>query len=284
MRTRRDPMPTLLEAHPPGPSRRRMERTEPVISSLPNTPLNSTQTGIFLQIREKGLLKAPNPIKSRPKERDRGHYYRFHRNYDHDMEECYDLKNQIKDLIRWGHLSRYIRKSRKHLLHSKGPVEKQIDVIERDLEITFRSGKEEYSDHDDALVISARIANARVRWIMIDIGSSTNILYFDVFQKLGMIDKDLVPMTSTLTRFTGDAIAPLGVTTLPVTIKEEPRTKMLMVSFMVVKLPSAYNTIIGRPTSSYQPRKSRQFAAIKGPSDPLFEHLYGELSQGGGAE
>ncbi|RRT73617.1 hypothetical protein B296_00002118 [Ensete ventricosum] len=89
-------------------------------------------------------------------------------------------------------------------------------------------------------------------------------------------------MTSTLTRFTGDAIAPLGVTTLPVTIKEEPRTKMLMVSFMVVKLPSAYNTIIGRPTSSYQPRKSRQFAAIKGPSDPLFEHLYGELSQGGG--
>ncbi|RWW59758.1 hypothetical protein BHE74_00033285 [Ensete ventricosum] len=52
-------------------------------------------------------------------------------------------------------------------------------------------------------------------------------------------------MTSTLTGFTGDAIAPLGITTLAVTIGEEPRTKTLMVLFMVVKLLSAYNAIIG---------------------------------------
>ncbi|RWW55794.1 hypothetical protein BHE74_00037529 [Ensete ventricosum] len=55
-------------------------------------------------------------------------------------------------------------------------------------------------------------------------------------------------MTSTLTGFTGDAITPLGVTTLPITIGEESGTKMLMVSFMVVKLPSAYNAVIGRLT------------------------------------
>ncbi|RWV82379.1 hypothetical protein BHE74_00046234 [Ensete ventricosum] len=35
---------------PPGPSRRRMERTEPTIPRLPNTPLNSIRTEIFLQI------------------------------------------------------------------------------------------------------------------------------------------------------------------------------------------------------------------------------------------
>ncbi|RWV99156.1 hypothetical protein GW17_00037952 [Ensete ventricosum] len=49
---------------PPGPSRRRMERTEPTIPRPLNTPLNSTWTEIFLQVREKGLLKAPNPMKS----------------------------------------------------------------------------------------------------------------------------------------------------------------------------------------------------------------------------
>ncbi|RZS00901.1 hypothetical protein BHM03_00030687 [Ensete ventricosum] len=55
-------------------------------------------------------------------------------------------------------------------------------------------------------------------------------------------------MTSTLTGFTRDVIAPIGVVTLPVTFGNEPRIKTLMVPFMVVKLPSAYNVIIDRPT------------------------------------
>ncbi|RZR72002.1 hypothetical protein BHM03_00009335 [Ensete ventricosum] len=55
-------------------------------------------------------------------------------------------------------------------------------------------------------------------------------------------------MTSTLTGFTGDSISPLGITTLPITVKEEPRTKIVMVSSMVVKLPLAYNAIINHLT------------------------------------
>ncbi|RWV88107.1 hypothetical protein GW17_00049832 [Ensete ventricosum] len=40
----------------------------------------------------------------------------------------------------------------------------------------------------------------------------------------------------------------MGIMTLLVTFGEEPRTKMVMIPFMVVKLPSAYNVIIGRPS------------------------------------
>ncbi|RZS13144.1 hypothetical protein BHM03_00044673 [Ensete ventricosum] len=85
----------------------------------------------------------------------------------------------------------------------KGPIEKQINVIigrlaskgdssstrkayarstvekrpkrDSDPEITFNSGNEKYPNHDNALVISMRIANARVKRIMIDAGSSTDI-------------------------------------------------------------------------------------------------------------
>ncbi|RRT66358.1 hypothetical protein B296_00039429 [Ensete ventricosum] len=45
-------------------------------------------------------------------ERDRERFYRFYNNYRYDIDECYDLKNQIEDLIRHDHLDRFIRRSR----------------------------------------------------------------------------------------------------------------------------------------------------------------------------
>ncbi|RWW50153.1 hypothetical protein BHE74_00043606 [Ensete ventricosum] len=134
-------------------------------------------------------------MKTHPKERDQRRYYCFHRNYDHDVKEGYDLKNQIEYLSHREHLDRYMRKSHKPSPQSKGPDKKQIDVI-----------------------------------------------------NLGLTNKDLVPMTSTLIGFTGDFISRLDISTLLVTIGEEPKSKILMVSLMVVRLPSAYNAILDCPT------------------------------------
>ncbi|RRT31469.1 hypothetical protein B296_00054969 [Ensete ventricosum] len=47
--------------------------------------------------------------------------------------------------------------------------------------------------------------------------------------------------------FTGDSISPVGTVVLPVTVGEELRSKTLLVSFIVVALPSTYNAIISRP-------------------------------------
>ncbi|RRT41437.1 hypothetical protein B296_00032541 [Ensete ventricosum] len=220
-------------------------------------------------------------MKSHSERCDKRRYCHFHREYDHDTKECRDLQYQIEDLIRRRHLCRYVRDqsslpdsrpSRDSSPRPKGPVEKQIDVIFRgaasggdsssarkayagsevgkrpahdeDLDITFKSRGEEYTCHDDALVISIRI-NAYVKRVMIDMGSSTDIFYFDAFQKLGFIDKDLVTLTYTLTGFTGDFISPVGAATILVTFEGEPRSN---VSFMVVNLTSVYNAIIGRST------------------------------------
>lgn len=50
--------------------------------------------------------------------------------------------------------------------------------------ITIPTGETKYSEHDDALVISVRIANARIKRIMVDSRSFVDVLYFDTFWKL----------------------------------------------------------------------------------------------------
>ncbi|RZR97828.1 hypothetical protein BHM03_00027083, partial [Ensete ventricosum] len=252
------------QGQPSGTPRRRDRPKLPTLRPL-LIPLNSTRTEI--------------------RGRDKRRYCRFHRDYGHDTEECNDLRNQIKDLIRQGHLHRFVRdrraseerprRDRNPSPRPDRPIEKQIDVIvggpasggdsssakkaytrsavekrlrSQDPGITFGEGDDAYSDHDNTLVISVQIANARVKRVMVDTGSSADILYFGVFQKLGLTDKDLLPVVTTLTGFTGDLVSPVGTTVLPIIVGEEPRSKTLLVSFIVVALPSAYNAIIGRPT------------------------------------
>ncbi|RWV89951.1 hypothetical protein GW17_00047876 [Ensete ventricosum] len=95
------------------------------------------------------------------------------------------------------------------------PTRASPDVVQSfETLLDFLPREEEYMDHDDALVIAMWIANTWDKRIMVDKGSSIDILYFDIFQKLGLSDGDLLPMTSTLTRFTGDSISPLGITSL----------------------------------------------------------------------
>ncbi|RWV81838.1 hypothetical protein GW17_00056708 [Ensete ventricosum] len=57
---------------------------------------------------------------------------------------------------------------------------------------------------------------------------------------------DLSPLSSTLTGFIGVSIAPLEMIVLLVTLSQEPRSKTLVVTFMVVGLPTAYNIILGQ--------------------------------------
>ncbi|RWW68210.1 hypothetical protein BHE74_00024278 [Ensete ventricosum] len=75
----------------------------------PNPPPSpDSRIEIFFQIREKGLLKAPSPMKSHPEQCDKRRYCRFPREYEHDTEECRDLQCQIEYLIWRGYLRRYV--------------------------------------------------------------------------------------------------------------------------------------------------------------------------------
>ena len=55
-----------------------------------------------MQIKDEGALTFPSNLKGDPNKRSRDKYCRFHRDHGHDTVDCYDLKQQIKALIRQG--------------------------------------------------------------------------------------------------------------------------------------------------------------------------------------
>ncbi|XP_043725632.1 uncharacterized protein LOC122672200 [Telopea speciosissima] len=50
---------------------------------------------------------------SKPEDKNKKKYYKFHRDVGHDTEDCRQLKREIEDVIQKGHLRRYVREDRK---------------------------------------------------------------------------------------------------------------------------------------------------------------------------
>ncbi|XP_064963242.1 uncharacterized protein LOC135611532 [Musa acuminata AAA Group] len=99
--------PEPARGQPSATPRRRLDRPDPPALRPPLPSLGASRTEIFLQIREKGLLKAPNPMKSPRELVDQSKYCCFHRQSRHNTE-CHERKWQIEELVHRGHLSQYI--------------------------------------------------------------------------------------------------------------------------------------------------------------------------------
>ena len=102
--------------------------------------------------------------------------------------------------------------------------------------------------HCDALVIMAMIANNNVHRILVDNGSSVDILYYQAFQRMGLKVNDLKPSPNPIYGFIGDSVIPLGVISLPTTLGEYPRQSYTMADLLVIDQLSAFNTVLGRPS------------------------------------
>ena len=102
--------------------------------------------------------------------------------------------------------------------------------------------------HCDAFVINMMMANDNVHRIQADNGSSVSILYYQAFQRMDLKNNDLRPSPSPIYGFIGDSVIPIGVITLPMTVRECPRESCVMTDFLVIDQPSAFNVVLGRPS------------------------------------
>ncbi|KAL5725266.1 hypothetical protein ACHQM5_008428 [Ranunculus cassubicifolius] len=75
------------------------------------TPLNVSYEDLIQRLQPRNLLKSPpkmNP--DRAHQRDKSKYCKFHADFGHTTDECYNLKNQVEELVQKGSIPTYIKK------------------------------------------------------------------------------------------------------------------------------------------------------------------------------
>ena len=235
-------------------------------------------------------------MRSDLEKRDTTKYCEFQKDDGHRTDDCIQLRNEIKYLIRQGHLRRYItlkdrnqapplppckpvptqhqqplreinvisggfagggefNSARKAYLRSIRSGETlEVQAVSKspwlDTTITFSDSYMEgcQHPHDDPPVIRAIVANKTVHRVLIDNGSSADIIFASTFDKMGIGREKLEPMSAHLLGFSGEKVLPLGSTQLVLTLGNPLCQTTTTIKFLIVDAPSAYNMLLGRPS------------------------------------
>ncbi|XP_011069645.1 uncharacterized protein LOC105155468 [Sesamum indicum] len=211
------------------------------------------------------------------REKDRGH----------NTEDCYQLKDEIERLVRQGYFKHLIDRRAEARDHSRSrsrerlqrdeagasgardnaPTKGVIHTISggptsRDSararkkyareskwkhgELMMHVEKQEnivFGDED----LSSDMLDQNDPMVLIDNGSSVDIIFSDVLRKMDLGGVRLKPVRTPLVGFGGNEVIPEGVIELPMSLGEEPKRKTCMVPFLVVDSPFTYNVVLGRP-------------------------------------
>ena len=255
-------------------------------------------------------------MKGDPNKRNRNKYCRFHRDHGHDTYECFDLKQQIENLIRQRKLKNFLGRDHKDeklkgkMEESSQPPLREIRVIiggsstgqsskskkaylkvvqsvqlsrrslrarstdKQAITFTDEDAKRIHHPYDDAIVITLLIADYTTRRVLVDNGSSVDILYYPAFQQMRFGRDQLRPINFPLVGFGGMKVPPMGTISLLVVVGAYPRQITKDVNFLVVDCSSSYNAIIGRPTlNSWKAVTSTYHLSVKFPT----EHGVGQV-------
>ena len=102
--------------------------------------------------------------------------------------------------------------------------------------------------HDDPLVVRVIVANKTVHRVLVDNGSSTDIIFVSAFDNMGIGREKLEPVNAHLWGFSRERVLPLRSIQLVLTLGDPPCQATTTVRFLIVDAPSSYNILLGKPS------------------------------------
>ena len=91
-------------------------------------------------------------------------------------------------------------------------------------------------------MVKLQVDRTILRRVLIDGGSSAEVLFWEAFQKMGLHKQMLVLAESPLVAFDGTWVFPKGITCLMMHVVE----RTLLVNFLVIESRYTFNAIMGR--------------------------------------
>ena len=130
-----------------------------------------------------------------------------------------------------------------------GEIQAVSKLLRIDTTITFSDSDLEgcQHPHDDPHVIRTIVANTTVHRVLVDNGSSADIIFASAFDKMGIGREKLEPVSTHLRGFSREKVLPLGSIQLVLTLGEPPCQATTTARFLIVDAPSADNMLLGRP-------------------------------------
>ncbi|KAL0433287.1 UNVERIFIED_CONTAM: hypothetical protein Slati_2663000 [Sesamum latifolium] len=126
--------------------------------------------------------------------------------------------------------SHQVRKSQVREAHHVS-IKEVLDVETMEDTPLIQFGRAERSGppttHNDALIITATLANYEVGRIFIDSGSSADILFGEAYDQMQLGDVSLERVNTSLYGFAGEVVHPRGMLSLPLTMGEGPRGRLV---------------------------------------------------------
>ncbi|XP_030948866.1 uncharacterized protein LOC115972746 [Quercus lobata] len=133
--------------------------------------------------------------------------------------------------------SKKARKTYLRMVHSvqlTGSVPKMSRIENPVIKFSEDDAWRLHHPHDDALVVSLQIGDYNMHWVLVDNGSSADILYYLAFQQMRIDREWLFPKNAPLVGFGGTKVIPLGTITLAVTAGDYPQQITKEIMFLVV--------------------------------------------------
>lgn len=100
-------------------------------------------------------------------------------------------------------------------------------------------------DQDDPMVITAQTALYDVSKVLVDQGSSVNIIYWATFLKMELSEDIISPFNEQIVGFTSERVDTRGYLDLRTRLGMDGETKELRVRFLLVEGNTSYNALLG---------------------------------------